>query len=185
MFVRNYAYLRANVVTWLVAVFMLSAAVSRAGDIWLESTGARGGFSVSGAARGFEQAEGFANVHLPWGWDLGKEWHLQSQADLSLGWFGDSRNNATIGSVGPSLLLTQRSLPLSLEGGVSPTFLSRSDFEDKDFGGTFQFTTHVDVNWDFAPHWRLTGRFQHMSNAGLASPNPGLNMVLFGLSYVF
>ncbi len=47
----------------------------------------------------------------------------------------------------------------------------------------FQFTSHVGLNWDFAEHWRLGYRFQHISNADLAKPNPGLNMHLVTLSY--
>ena len=74
---------------------------------------------------------------------------------------------------------------MSLEGGVSPTFLSQYEFGSRDFGTDIQFTSHIGLNWDFAPHWRLGYRFQHMSNAGLASKNPGLNMHLFGVSYLF
>ena len=49
----------------------------------------------------------------------------------------------------------------------------------------FQFSNEVGVNWNFAAHWRLSYWFQHMSNAGLAPSNGGLNLHLFGLSYVF
>jgi lipid A 3-O-deacylase len=164
---------------------LLCAAAVRGEDFRLESVGARGGLSASSNGQQFNQAEAFANWNLPWGWDLGKEWHLQSRLDLSLGWLGDRGNNAAIGSAGPSVLLGRESLPVSVEGGVSPTFLSRHEFGSKDFGTDFQFTSHVGVNWDFAPHWRLGYRFQHMSNAGLASKNPGLNMHLFALSYLF
>jgi hypothetical protein len=52
-------------------------------------------------------------------------------------------------------------------------------------GTDIQFTSHVGLNWDFAAHWRLGYRFQHMSNADLSRDNPGLNMHLFALSYVF
>jgi hypothetical protein len=41
------------------------------------------------------------------------------------------------------------------------------------------------LNWDFAAHWRLSYRFQHMSNAGLSLQNPGLNMNMFSLGYIF
>jgi hypothetical protein len=63
--------------------------------------------------------------------------------------------------------------------------LSQSDFGAKDFGVPFQFTSHVGLNWDVTSHWRLGYRFQHMSNAGLDAHNPGLNMHMFGLSYLF
>jgi len=168
----------------MAALLLWSAAV-RAEDFRLESIGARGGLSATSGGEQFNQAEAFANWNLAWGWDLGKEWRLQSRLDLSLGWLGNSGHDAAIGTVGPSLVLGRERLPVSLEGGVSPTLLSHYEFGAKNFGTEFQFTSHVGLNWDLAPHWRLSYRFQHMSNAGLASKNPGLNMHLFGVSYLF
>jgi hypothetical protein len=170
---------------WAVACLVLCALLGRAEDFRLESIGARGGLSAHNSGKDFNQAEAFANWNLPWAWDLGKEWRLQSRLDFSLGWLGDRGNNAAIGTAGPSLVLSHEGWPVTLDGGSSPTVLSRSEFGSKDFGMDFQFTSHIGLNWDFAPHWRLSYRFQHLSNAGLASPNPGLNMHMFGLSYVF
>jgi len=161
-----------------------------AGTVWgedfrLESVGARGGLSGNGGRNEFHQAESFANWNLPWGWDLGKEWYLQSRLDVSAGWLGDSSQSAFVGTLGPTLVLDRARWPVSFEGGFSPTYLSSYDFELKDLGTRIQFTSHVGLNWDFAAHWRLTYRFQHMSNADLAQSNPGLNMHIFGLSYCF
>jgi lipid A 3-O-deacylase len=171
--------------TCVIACVLLFAVISRAEDFRLESVGVRGGLSASSRGEEFNQAEAFVNVNLPWGWDLGKEWHLQSRLDFSVGWLGDRGNNAAVGTIGPSVVLSRERLPVSLEGGVSPTFLSRSEFGSKDFGADFQFTSHIGLNWDFATHWRLGYRFQHMSNAGISSSNPGLNMHMFALSYLF
>ena len=176
---------RTALSTWVACCLLLCAATGRTQDFRLESVGVRGGFSASSSGEAFNQAEAFANWNLPWGWDLGKEWYLQTRLDFTLGWLGDRGNNAAIGTVGPTVVLTREPWPVSLEGGVSPTFLSRSGFGSKDFGTDFQFTSHLGVNWDFATHWRLGYRFQHMSNAGIGSKNPGLNMHLFALSYVF
>lgn len=181
---------RRSYPTIVVAVCVLGsflpwAGSSRAEDFRLESAGARGGFSSNRTGKEFYQAEAFGNCNLPWGWDLGGEWHLQSRLDFSVGWLGDRGNNAAIGTVGPSLVLSWERLPLALEGGSSPTFLSTHQFGTKDFGTEVQFTSHVGVNWDFAEHWRIGYRFQHMSNAGLSSSNPGLNMHMFSLSYRF
>ena len=177
--------IRTSVSGWAVAGLLLCAVFGRAEDFRLESVGARGGLSANSSGQAFNQGDLFANWNLPWGWDLGKEWHLQSRLDLSIGWLGDRGNNAAIGTVGPSLVLGHERWPVSMEGGVSPTLLSRTGFGSKEFGTDFQFTTHIGLNWDFAPHWRLGYRFQHMSNAGLASKNPGLNLHFFALSYVF
>jgi hypothetical protein len=167
------------------AGLLLWAVAGRAEGFHLESVGVRGGLSANNSGHNFNQAEGFANWNLPWGWDLGKGWHLQTRLDLSAGWLGDRAKDAGVGTIGPSLVLNWAPLPLSLEGGSSPTFLTSHEFESKDFGTDVQFTSHVGLNWDFAAHWRLGYRFQHMSNAGLGSKNPGLNMHLFALSYLF
>jgi len=72
-----------------------------------------------------------------------------------------------------------------LEGGSSPTLLSRYRFEGMDFGERFQFTSHIGLIWYLTDRVSLGYRFQHMSNAGLASPNPGLNLEMLELSYHF
>ena len=86
---------------------------------------------------------------------------------------------------GPTLTLKREKFPLSLELGVSPTVLTRTEFTSKDLGFPFQFTTQVGLNLDLSAHIRLTYRFQHMSNADIAQPNPGLNLHVLGLSYLF
>jgi hypothetical protein len=169
----------------VIACFLSWAGHSRAEEFGIESVGARGGLSANGGRDEFHQAEFFANWNLPWGWDLGKEWHLQSRMDLSAGWLGDSSQNALVATLGPTLVLDRARWPVSVEGGFSPTYISGYTFESKDLGTHIQFTSHVGLNWDFAAHWRLSYRFQHMSNADLATENPGLNMHLFGLSYCF
>jgi lipid A 3-O-deacylase len=185
MVVPNRGFRSIGVAGWFIACLLLWAVVGRAEGFRPESVGVRGGLSPSSSGRDFGQAEVFANWNLPWGWDLGKEWRLQSRLDLSAGWLGDRGNNAGIGTVGPSLVLSRGRLPVSLEGGVSPTGLSRSEFGSKDFGIDVQFTSHVGLNWDFAAHWRLGYRFQHMSNANLGPRNPGLNLQMIALSYLF
>jgi hypothetical protein len=91
-----------------------------------------------------------------------------------------------VGTLGPSFLLNHGTFPLSLEGGSGPTVIGRHEFVSKDFGEVIQFTSYVGLNLDVAAHIRLSYRFQHMSNAGLTSShNPGLNMHMFGLSYLF
>lgn len=164
---------------------LLCAIVGRAEDFRLESVGVRGGISSNLTGQSFNQAEVFANWNLPWGWDLGKAWHLQLQLDLSTGWLTDGNDNAFIGTLGPVLLLNRARLPVSLTGGVSPTVISWYDFEPRNFGSFIQFTSYGGLNWDFAAHWRLGYRFQHMSNANLSPHNRGLNMHMFALSYVF
>ena len=150
-----------------------------------ESVGTRSGFSASSSGPSFFQTDAFANWNLPWGWELGKEWHLQTRLDFAVGWLAQGSDNGAVGSLGPSVVLSRARWPVSLDGGVSPTVLSRCDYGMKNFCTEIQFTSHFGVNWDFASHWRLSYQFQHMSNADLGAQNPGLNLHLLGLSYVF
>jgi hypothetical protein len=151
----------------------------------MESVGVRGGFQSDKSNRAFNQVEAFGNLNMPWGWDLGRGWHLQSRLDLSASWLGGRGDSSFIGTLGPSLALSQGRLPLSLDVGISPTILNNEHFGAEDFGMPLQFTSYLGLNWNFAAHWRLGYRIQHMSNGGLATPNPGLNMHMFALSYIF
>jgi len=105
--------------------------------------------------------------------------------DLSGGWLGDAGVDAAIGTLGASVLFSRKNFPFSFEGGSSPTLTSEHAFPDRNLGGPFQFTTHVGVNWEVTAHVRLGYRFQHMSNADIYTLNPGLNMHMLALSYLF
>jgi hypothetical protein len=157
----------------------------RADGFSFNSAGARFGIGSNESAKEFYLVEAFTEINLPWGWDLGKGLHLDSRADVGVGWLGERHVNAAIGEAGPMLVLSYKQFPLKLEMGSNPTGLSRSDFDSKDLGIQFQFTTHIGAKWDFAEHFCVGYRYQHTSNAGLGSPNPGLNMHVFGLSYLF
>ena len=154
-------------------------------DFSLESVGTRGGFSGEDTSKDFYQAELFANWRLPLTLDLGKQWSLGTRLDLTAGWVTDRGEDAAIGSLGPSLVLRQESIPVALDVGLSPTLSSRHNFPEQNLGTTIQFTSHAGLEWKFAEHWSLGYRFQHMSNADLSKHNPGLNMHLFGLTYYF
>lgn len=164
---------------------LLLSTTARAQHFGVESLGVRGGASLTDPRPGFHQADVFLNCNLPWRWDLGRRWHLQTRLDFSGGWLGESGVHAAIGSIGPSVLFAREEFPFSFEGGSSPTGITQYEFPDKNFGGGLQFTTHVGVNWEMATHFRLGYRFQHMSDAGLNTPNPGLNMHMLALSYLF
>ncbi len=173
---------------WLILlcfVLPLRAVVSAAQELRLESVGTRLGFYPDGANGHFYEVDAAANWNLPWSWELGSSWRLQSRVDLSVGWLGQSSANAALGSAGPTLIGFLKTFPLSVEAGVSPTIISRSNFPSKDFGDLFQFTSHVGFSFDVAPKVRVGYRFQHMSNAGLSRHNPGLNLHMLGVSYLF
>jgi len=162
-----------------------AACASGAEGLRFESAGARAGIPATLGGSDFHQAEAFANWNLPWGWDFGTDWRLQSRLDLSAGWVGDSDHDAAVFTFGPSLVLSRERSPVSLDVGLSPTYITHQDFEDKKFGIPLQFTSHIGLNVDVWSHLRVGYRYQHMSNAGFSKYNPGLNLHMFGVSYVF
>lgn len=73
-----------------------------------------------------------------------------------------------------------------LEGGEGAVY---TDLRKQDLGTRLQFTSTIGggIEWDIRPGMAigLQARFRHMSNAGMASSNPGINTVygLIGLTF--
>lgn len=172
----------AWVATILVAVFPFR---SRAGGFLPESTGLRFGIAPTAENFDFHQGEAFADWNLPWRCDLGAKMTLQTRLDASAGWFGRGAEGAGIFGAGPFLALGRTGLPLQLEAGANVTGITRTQFVGKNFGDPVQFTSYAGLYWDFLPHFRVGCRFQHMSNASLNQHNPGINLIMAGVSYVF
>jgi hypothetical protein len=166
------------------ALPFVSQALEKEQEFRFQSAGARIGFPAENTSQHFRQAEAFLNYNL-WGWNLSTNWHLQSRIDLSAGWVGQHGDNAFIGTLGPSLELSRARFPLSLEAGFSPTYISSYHFGTTDLGANAQFTSHIGLNWDITSHLRLGYRFQHMSNAGIREPNPGFNLHVVSVGYLF
>ena len=169
----------------LLALSLSGTAALRAEDWALSTTGVRIGLPASKSGKDFWRAEGLVGWTLPWDWSFCNDWNLDSRLDLTAGWLGDGYKNAAVVTLGPSFGLHHKGWPVSLEGGVSPTFISRYDFVSKDFGSYFQFTSHAGLTWQFVKHFSIGYQFQHMSDAGISEHNPGLNLQVIELRYIF
>lgn len=168
-----------------LAVFWLVCLPGWAGDFSLESAGARYGFGSGNSAQDFHQVDAAVKWDLPWQWNVGTNWLLQTHLQTSVGWLGESDEHGAIASVGPSLSFSRKRFPVSLEVGFEPSLLSHTEYSTKNFGQHVQFISFAGLNWDIGSRFRLGYRFQHMSNASLSRSNPGLNMSLIGLFYRF
>lgn len=122
----------------------------------------------------------------PWRlWPLGREWQVVPRLELSAGEVVCGGDGGFIGVLGPTVWLGHKGFPLGLTGGARPTYLGVQELGDKDMGSDFQLTSHLGIEWQIHPRWRLGYRFQHMSNSGLGIPNPGMNLHMFDISFVF
>ena len=178
-------YRGPGVVGGVILIVLLAANLVGGASLSLESAGARGGFSTSSSGRDFHSAEITLNANLPWSWNPGGDWHVQTRLDSGAGWLGNNTAEAAMIGLGPSALVRFRAFPVSLEAGSSPTVLTEHGFGRKNLGTWIQFASHGGLNWDVTLHWRLGYRFEHISNAGLAKQNPGLNMSMVSVSYLF
>lgn len=165
--------------------FLSVAATGLAADVHDLEFGVRAGTSINNRTDTFRQVEGTINYRLPWRWDIGGNFHVQSRLDFSAGCLHGEGENAAIGTLGPSVILRWKDFPVTLDVGSSPTLLSDHRFAHRDFGCDFQFTSHIGLNWEILPNFSVGYRYQHMSNAGLGSPNPGLNLHALGITCRF
>jgi hypothetical protein len=152
-------------------------------DLW--EAGFRTGLSANDPAGDFFQTEFHFSFDPPTRLDLPWKLALGPRLNGSAGMLAADNLFGSLISVGPALLLSWDQGRLALEGGNSPTYISRHEFGEKRLGGPFQFISHVALHGRVTGHWTLSYRFQHMSNAGIYSSNPGLNMHLLGIGYRF
>jgi hypothetical protein len=172
------------VITFLaITCFLfLSACPGEAQDYLV---GVRGGALLDEHTGYFRQTDVFVSRGLPWEWNSYFGLSFKPRVEASLGWLDGGSRDGVVGTMGPVIELREGKFPVTLEGGVSLTCLSRYNFEEKDLGGRFQFTDHVGLNWHVTKCFTLGCRFQHMSNAGIYRRNPGLNLEMLSAGFSF
>lgn len=136
------------------------------------------------------------------GWLWGRRWslpvglYLTGHWELSLSyWHGDegrTGNGSLVeGGFAPVFRIHSEAKPWGItpfiEGAVGIHLMSETELGDKDFDIPFAFGSHAGVGFRFGPQDQieLGYRFQHLSNADLGDPNPGIDFHLVRLLYYF
>ncbi len=102
--------------------------------------------------------------------------------DITAGAFLASNKTASYVSFGPSWqhrFMRSNGREWFMDYGLHPTLISRTSFDGTRIGGSFHFTSHIGFG-AFLTRDRQTSlafRYQHTSNGGLRSRNPGIDMV--------
>jgi len=155
------------------AVFSLSATAAHALD------------SVS-----VERGNGTRGIDLSW--RVGAQWkqHLRWLPaerwsfywDASLGeWQSESGSVSDVGITPTFRYGDERGL--YLDGGIGVHWLSDTKIGPLvELSTRFQFGDHLGVGWRFK-HYDLSMRLQHLSNAGIHNPNPGVNFLQLRIQY--
>jgi lipid A 3-O-deacylase len=140
----------------------------------------------------FETGRGSREVDL---WRVGAQWaehprwlersRWRLYWDLAVGgWHGDA---GTVHDVGLTPVFRYAQAPRGpyFEGAVGFHLLSDSHItRHLNFSTRFQFGDHVGIGYRFETY-DLSLRLQHLSNGGIANPNPGINFLVLRVQYHF
>lgn len=155
---------------------------------WNEA-GVRMGIQATPKHETFHQYEVFAVYGLPWEWRGASGWGVVPQLNTSLGVLEGGIDTGFVGSVGTALVLDKKGCGFSTDVGINANVLDRRQFGRQDFGSILQFGAYFGVNYCFNNGIKIGYHLQHISNGHLLyadeNPNPGLDMHLIGISYVF
>ena len=115
---------------------------------------------------------------------------IPSSLDLATGMLKRGGNAGLFISFGPSYRYDMSKSEAGrwfVDFGVHPTYVAKSTYDGQPIGGHFYFTSYLGLG-AYLGRQRKTSvliRYQHTSNAGINSPNPGLDMMGLTFSYHF
>ncbi len=176
----------------MIIIFLLSSGsgvfhgtVRAEGSSW--EVGLRVGESFNGGDEDFNQYDVVANYALPWDWVWGQVVQVDTNLTTALGVLDGGGDTGMVGSIGFGFTFSPAGgeCPFEIRAGSALTLISEDEYGDEDFGGSVQFTHHISLHYWFLDNLSALARVQHMSNAGIYSENPGLEMMLVGLIYRF
>lgn len=110
-----------------------------------------------------------------------------SHLELAVGSITSADANRAFVSFGPVWHVPVGGERTFVEFGISPTLISGSDFNGRDLGGNFHFTSSIAVGARFGRQQTiaLSIRAQHTSNGGLNDTNPGIDMLGINVAFNF
>ncbi len=176
--------LRINARLLFVFVLTIASPAYAAGSDWLE-IGARIGITGDINGEEFNQWEIATAYRLPWDWKYNSGWTLGTRLNASLGAIRSDGEAIAVVTLGPGLALLGPNQRFAIESGISPTLISENEFGAENLGSNFQFTSFIGMSYRLGQHIFVSGRLQHMSNAGIDDLNPGLDQGMLELGYRF
>lgn len=152
----------------------------------IRDTGYRIGTVGTGNFEGLTRHTLFVNFALPGGWNTLNGLSAIPYLTLEAGRFTRNSQHRNFLSVGPALRLMQDrwSSRMFVDVGVSPTVIDGARYGNRDFGTSFNFSSHLGVGIRFSDrsdHF-VKLRYEHISNGGINDTNPGIDLV--GIDFV-
>jgi len=175
----------------LATLFLLSIGYLFPCTAWSGPTsweaGLRAGASIDEKDESFNQYDMALSYGLPWSWQWGRSIQVDTHLTTSVGVLEGGDDAGLVGQLGFAFVFGSaiNKRPVEIRAGSALTLISEHEYGDDDFGGPVQFTHHISLYYWLMDELSLMARLQHMSNAGLYSENPGLDMVMLGMIYCF
>ena len=161
-----------------------------AADLGIDSVSIEGGYSPNDNGD-----VGMARVGVQWDWGVKwfetSSWYLGGYWDLSAGYWHAS--DSDIGDFGLTPVFRLQSTATSgfspyVEIAVGAHLLTDTSITtNRQFSTNFQFGDHLGAGFRFGDkdEYDLAYHFQHLSNASIDTPNPGINFHQIRLQYHF
>jgi Lipid A 3-O-deacylase (PagL). len=170
--------------TTLLFIAALTLTVTAHAELEVDDLGLRYGVG-SDDGDDFSSLELMAYLDPDWEWELSDSLVFEIAPEAAVGYLDGHGETAALVHIGLAGFLEIDGFPLSLVVSTGPTFLTEDEFGNFDIGGNWQFTSGLGVDWEPVEDWTVGYRYQHISNAGIESTNPGLNLHTFGVAYDF
>ncbi len=115
---------------------------------------------------------------------------IPSSLDLTTGTLERGSDAGSFVSFGPSYRYDVSKSEAGrwfVDFGVHPTYVAKSTYGGRSLGGNFHFTSYLGLGAYLGRQKKTSVliRYQHTSNAGMNTPNPGLDMMGLTISYHF
>ena len=177
---------------WITTILMLQLflpmACTAAEGGWQEA-GVRMGIQATPKREYFHLYEAYAVYGLPWEWRTSSGWGVSTQLNTSVGALVGGNETGFIGSVGTGLAFNKPGNGIALEAGVSLDLLDKEHFGRQDFGSILLWGASMGLSYRFAGGLVVEYRIQHLSNNRILyssnTPNPGVDMHMFGVGWNF
>lgn len=147
--------------------------------------GLQSGWSYSDEDESFNQTAIIVAHRLPLKWRRWDTLDVSTRLTAMAGVLDGGGDTGFLGTLGLELVIGLGDSPFEVRAGGGATLMSRYKYGDEDLGGPFQLTSYVGLEYRFLETWSGYARTQHMSNAGIYSENPAVNMIMMGLRYRF
>jgi hypothetical protein len=149
--------------------------------------GLRAGSSFNNEDESFDQYDMYVSFGLPWSWQWGRAIQVDTNLTTGVGVLEGGGDAGVAGSLGFEFVFGSPGGKhlFGIRAGSALTLISEDKYGDEDFGGPVQFTHHISLYYWFLENLSVVARIQHMSNAGIYSENPGLDLVMLAMVYKF